>query len=168
LDLSSCTIEGEKGDPGNEDEKDMSDGEIIASGLEKNTFLEELNLSSNRLHCKGVADISEALEKNKKSKIKKLDLRCNRVSNSGAVKVAELLGANSTIETLDLSGNCLGREGAQALSDALEENTTLTALNLDSYEGAIPEIILKEIADRTKRNLKRKEEALKDESKPES
>lgn len=60
------------------------------------------------------------------TQVTRLDLKCNNVSCSGAVALADALLSNSTLERF-----C---SGAEALAKALQSNQTLTHLDLHINE----------------------------------
>ncbi|CEO98351.1 hypothetical protein PBRA_006465 [Plasmodiophora brassicae] len=59
-----------------------------------------------------------------------LDLSHNRISNDGAVKLAEMLTHDSVLISLNLADNCISGEGGAALGHALSKNATLQELSL--------------------------------------
>ena len=59
-------------------------------------------------------------------------IRCNGVSDAGAVAVAQALHHNSTLTQLYFSNSSISDAGAVALADALHHNSTLTELNLSN------------------------------------
>jgi len=54
-----------------------------------------------------------------------LDLGENKIGDSGATAMAEMLAVNSTLQTLSLQLNSIGSLGATALAKALASNHTL-------------------------------------------
>jgi len=54
-----------------------------------------------------------------------LDLCQNKIGDSGAIAMAEMLAVNSTLQGLDLPCNSIGSPGASALAKALASNHTL-------------------------------------------
>eukprot|EP00042_Codosiga_hollandica_P036109 m.272935 g.272935 ORF g.272935 m.272935 type:complete len:580 (-) comp54810_c0_seq3:389-2128(-) len=61
--------------------------------------------------------------------LKSLDLRNNKIADSGAKMLAEVLVC-TRLEVLDLQKNSIGLEGMTALSDALRTSDSLSVLNL--------------------------------------
>jgi len=56
-----------------------------------------------------------------------LGLHQNKIGDSGATAMAEMLAVNSTLQSLSLPSNSIGSHGASALAKALASNRTLTA-----------------------------------------
>jgi len=52
----------------------------------------------------------------------------NKIGDSGATAMAEMLAVNSTLQTLELQFNSIGSPGASVLAKALASNHTLTAV----------------------------------------
>ncbi len=59
-----------------------------------------------------------------------LGLADNRISDSGATALADLLRYTDTLQKLVLSGNDIHNEGGGTLVAALSQNTSLTGLYL--------------------------------------
>ena len=84
----------------------------------------------NRISDAGAVSVAEALHHN--STLTKLDLSNNSISDAGAVSVAEALHHNSTLTKLDLSNNSISDAGAVALAQALHHNSILTRLHFSN------------------------------------
>ncbi|KAI3384165.1 hypothetical protein SNEBB_008199 [Seison nebaliae] len=65
------------------------------------------------------------------TKIKRLSLRFNRITDLGAQMLAEFLKADKSITHLDLMGNDIGEEGARELGIVLEKNGSVIFINLN-------------------------------------
>lgn len=59
-----------------------------------------------------------------------LHIRCNRISNRGAIALADIFRTNKYITLVDLSENQIRYEGAQALAEVLEKNSYITSMKL--------------------------------------
>jgi hypothetical protein len=109
--------------------------------------LEQLHLASNQINCDGIEslfgnsslqklnlalnEINDADLKNFQiGNLVKLSLSCNKISDEGAIKIAQELAYNSTLNKLSLSNNEIRDEGASALATELAKNSTLTDLSL--------------------------------------
>ncbi|XP_073466185.1 NACHT, LRR and PYD domains-containing protein 3-like isoform X2 [Aquarana catesbeiana] len=76
----------------------------LASGIRNNQTLRTLNLSKNTLEGPHFRDLMEALTT---SRIKKLQLSYNRLTDSSCAHLASGIRNNQTLRTLDLYGNNL-------------------------------------------------------------
>ena len=64
------------------------------------------------------------------SSVQEVDLRFERIGNTGATALANALKVNLSVQELCLSGNQIGNMGATALADALKVNTSVQELDL--------------------------------------
>lgn len=74
--------------------------------LQKNKWIEELDLSNNGLDDDGIREISTGLAKN--TSIRELNLSSNHFTEVGAMYLSQALKQNSFLRKLDLSRNALG------------------------------------------------------------
>ncbi|XP_072891936.1 ribonuclease inhibitor-like [Hemitrygon akajei] len=95
-----------------------SGAEDIASTVNANASLTELDLSGNKLGDSGVKLVSVAL-RNPECKIQKLELESVGLTDSGAEDLVSTLRTNPSLTELDLSGNKLGDPGVKLVSVAL-------------------------------------------------
>ena len=100
-----------------------------AHALKHNTSLSELRLRGCGLRDEAICELCGGL---KWCKLKKLDLRCNRLGDQGAKGLADMLKDNPTLEELDVRG-CeeMSDDGVQYLMDAMMSNTRVKMLTLD-------------------------------------
>jgi hypothetical protein len=107
----------------------------LAGGLSsKNSVVEKLYLSSNKLRAEEAGIFARVLVANQN--LKSLDLRYNHIGDTGALELAVALRQNNTLELLVLKSNQIGSDGASALADALAANDALKDLNLlNNYIG---------------------------------
>ncbi|CAI9609731.1 unnamed protein product [Staurois parvus] len=100
----------------------------LASGIRNNPTLRTLNLSKNHLEGPQFSDLMAVLTT---SRIEKLDLTCNHLTDSSCPHLAFGIRNNQTLRTLDLSNNNL--EGPH-FSELMEALTTsrIDNLHLDS------------------------------------
>ena len=82
----------------------------LASGLAYNKFLKTLNASENNFGDEGVMFFSKEMIENSGLRLNHLDLSENYISDVEAVKIAQGLAENNTLETLSLLGNTLTAE----------------------------------------------------------
>ena len=61
-----------------------------------------------------------------------LNVYSNRIGDSGASALAEVLKMNMTLTMLNVGGNRISAAGANAVAEALKVNNTLTTLNVES------------------------------------
>ena len=99
----------------------------LASALEKNATLQELDLLYNDVGAAGAASLASALEKN--ATLQALHLAGNGVGDAGAASLASALEKNATLQELDLRHNDVGAAGAASLASALENSATLLRLD---------------------------------------
>ena len=107
-----------------------ADAAVLASALETNTTLTNLNLAHNNIGFAGAESLATALKTN--TTLTNLDLSWNNLGPAGAELLATSLKTNTTLTNLNLSRNKLGPAGAESLAKALKTNTTLTNLDLSS------------------------------------
>eukprot|EP01028_Stygiella_incarcerata_P009153 TRINITY_DN4279_c0_g1_i11.p1 TRINITY_DN4279_c0_g1~~TRINITY_DN4279_c0_g1_i11.p1 ORF type:complete len:506 (-),score=82.38 TRINITY_DN4279_c0_g1_i11:684-2123(-) len=103
----------------------------IGRMLEKNSSLVILNLRDNyRIGDEGWSQIAKGLEVN--TSLKKLDIEECGIRIIGAIKIGQMLEANSSLLSLDLSrNNSIGDEGATRISEGLKKNHSLLNLQMD-------------------------------------
>ncbi|CAF1332483.1 unnamed protein product [Rotaria sp. Silwood1] len=94
------------------------------------TWITEIELSSNHIRNDGMKYLASALKNNKT--LKALYLQWNFIGDLGVQYLADTLQVNTTITTLHLAWNIITNVGVRYLADALKCNTTLTTLNLVS------------------------------------
>ena len=96
------------------------------------TFGSCLRLQKLRVYDKigdtGAAVLADLVERN--TSLKELDLTNNNLGAPGAAALANALTINKTLTKLDLTGSNIGVSGAVALADTLKVNRTLTELHL--------------------------------------
>ncbi|XP_072133551.1 NACHT, LRR and PYD domains-containing protein 3-like isoform X2 [Mobula birostris] len=95
-----------------------SGAEDLASALNTNPSLMELDLSGNELGDSGVKLVSAAL-RNPECKIQTLWLEKVGLTDSGAEDLASALSTNPSLMELNLNGNELGDSGVKLVSAAL-------------------------------------------------
>eukprot|EP01031_Cornospumella_fuschlensis_P025129 gene25128-30346_t len=83
-----------------------SNARVLNYILQRNQWIEELDLTNNGLDDDGIREISTGLTKN--SSVKRLSLSRNHFGEIGATYLAQALQQNSTLKYLDLSRNALG------------------------------------------------------------
>eukprot|EP01012_Entosiphon_sulcatum_P016755 TRINITY_DN21643_c0_g1_i1.p1 TRINITY_DN21643_c0_g1~~TRINITY_DN21643_c0_g1_i1.p1 ORF type:complete len:1049 (-),score=132.01 TRINITY_DN21643_c0_g1_i1:9-3155(-) len=105
-------------------------GKAIATMLQVNNSLTELNFQRNSLKSDSCIALAKALRTN--PSVLTLMLRFNEIGDAGAIGLADLLRVNAVLTTLDLGGNCVQSAGGRALAEALRRNSTLRKLNLRS------------------------------------
>ena len=102
--------------------------EYFCEALTVNTALTNLNLKRNKIGDSGAGSLSDAIKVN--TVLTNLDLSDNKISAFGAGSLSDAIKVNTVLTYLNLSGNNIGASGAGSLSDAIKVNTLLTNLNL--------------------------------------
>ena len=95
--------------------------------------LEGLGISDINLSSRAAIMIFTAL-KEKKTKLKKLSMADNDVTDDACDVIAETLKVNSTLEYLNIHGNKISKEALQLILNSLRHNNTLT--ELCNYSGS--------------------------------
>ena len=99
-------------------------------------YIRDINLSTR------AAIMIFTLLKEKKTKLKKLAIANNDITDDVCDVIAETLQVNSTLEYLDIHGNKISKEASQLILNSLRHNNTLTELNLPRYsEDDIKQIL---------------------------
>ena len=89
--------------------------------------LEELWIDGINLSSRAAIMIFTAL-KEKKTKLKRLSMADNDVTDDACDVIAETLQVNSTLEYLNIHGNKISKEALQLILNSLRHNNTLTEL----------------------------------------
>ncbi|KAL4476153.1 hypothetical protein ABPG74_009886 [Tetrahymena malaccensis] len=115
----------------------------IFNSLRQNFQLKSLNLEWNRLgtDIAGLESLYVLLSNNRS--ITHLDLRNNKINQTGAHIIANIIRNNTSLSSLDLRWNELGANGGRAILQAMQENGCLVGLELAG--NGIPEEINSEI-----------------------
>ena len=112
---------------------------ILSDGIRRNQFLEELNISNNRILDLGVQHLASAINS---SALKRISLTENDVSDAGVRYLAEMLETNTKLIQLSLSQNRISNDGVKVFADVLSHrNTTLEILDLSANESIDDESI---------------------------
>ena len=107
----------------------MSDRVVprLARAIETNKALEELNLSHNRFTDHGIGLLAAAISRSRS--LKRLDVGfCARVTNAGAVALAEAVRQSPCLEVLDLDGVAVSDTAAIAFAEAVRATKLLRRL----------------------------------------
>jgi len=105
-----------------------SDVKLIAPFLRETLYITSLKLSFNKLSNQGAIIVANALQH--QQTVVHLDLGFNGIGDEGASQLASTLSTNRTLRTLCLSGNMIGEIGAKSMADCLRVNSTLQVLHL--------------------------------------
>ncbi|XP_006890448.1 PREDICTED: leucine-rich repeat-containing protein 34 [Elephantulus edwardii] len=99
--------------------------------LRQNNCLIELHMCKHDMKNFGLKQLCDALYLN--SKLRYLDISCNRITYDGIVFLASVLKSNTTLEVLDISFNRIENPGAKYLGETLaSHNRSLKALSVVS------------------------------------
>ena len=97
------------------------------------SMIEELHIKYINLSTTAAIMIFTLL-KEKKTRLKKLEMADNDITDNVCNVIAETLQVNSTLEHLNIYGNKISKEALQLLLNSLRHNNTLTVLHLpDDY-----------------------------------
>ena len=103
---------------------------ILASALSTNSTLEALSMCRNAFDDANVLHLARALS-NSPSRLQRLALTSNEITDDGVQYLAEMLQANRSLTQLWLGSNKITDRGVQSLADALvHHNKTLQVLSL--------------------------------------
>lgn len=119
----------------NLDNNNLSDStfNVLAQTLQANDTLRYLDLSNNNIDDDQASLIVESGKY-----LKKLDLSANNITDRAAITFAAVLSKNDTMTDLYLISNKIGDEGAEQLAEMLTVNTSLSNLNL--YANQISDV----------------------------
>eukprot|EP01012_Entosiphon_sulcatum_P032605 TRINITY_DN41447_c0_g1_i1.p1 TRINITY_DN41447_c0_g1~~TRINITY_DN41447_c0_g1_i1.p1 ORF type:complete len:600 (-),score=97.31 TRINITY_DN41447_c0_g1_i1:4-1803(-) len=112
---------------------------FLAKMLQTNQTLASLDLSDNNIGDEGAELLATALTSNRS--LTQLTLS-KRVEDAGAVALAMMLQANTTLRELDLRDNRIGHEGLRAFVNTLKENRTVTSLQVVPIEDGNEQQVL--------------------------
>jgi Ran GTPase-activating protein (RanGAP) involved in mRNA processing and transport len=63
--------------------------------------------------------------------IEHIDLRYNRITDTGAISISKVLRAAANLKTLNLQSNLIQEDGAESVAESLEGNDNLLYINLN-------------------------------------
>lgn len=107
---------------------------ILVEALNNNKTLQDLSLWNNRISDDGAMCLAQVLSTNNNT-LKILNLGKNGITDTGAEELAEMLRKNQTLTELYLGDNNISDKGVQMLAKSIEKsNTTLEILSLTSNE----------------------------------
>ena len=122
----------------------------LGESLKRNRGLKSLNISYCSIDDQGVESLASALEMN--GSLEELNLRGNRaVTGIGHVALGESLKRNRGLMTLNISYFGIDDKGMKSLASALEMNSSLAVLDLRG-NGAVTGIGLMSLGENLKRN----------------
>ena len=96
------------------------------------SMIEKLYIAGINLSTRAAIMIFTLL-KEKKTKLKRLGMAYNDITDDVCDVIAETLQVNSTLEYLNIYGNKISKEASQLLLNSLRHNNTLTELYLPHY-----------------------------------
>jgi len=120
-----------------------SSGFYIADSLSKNTILEEIYLSNNKVNENGLNSLINILL-NKNKSITTLDLSYNNLQQENIISIGDFLSSNPNLKYLDLSGNSIEEQSANLFGISLKKNTNLNVIKLNKCnlnENSSPQIL---------------------------
>ena len=132
--------------------------------LKNNYTLENLYIGSNQISDDikegyyGAQAIATALQTNKNSALKILNISNNEIGDAGAIAFANMLKVNKTLTDLYISSpTTIGNDGVQAIVDALKtHNNTLVLFAFESSNTISKEILieLNKLIERNRKTFK--------------
>ena len=100
----------------------------LSNSLLRNTSVNFINFSQNKLKCDGFYEFVELMRVN--TTIQEVSFGQCLISNDGLEVLSDFLEHNSTLRHLDISRNSFNDSGFDAFAQALAENDGLTFLDL--------------------------------------
>lgn len=94
----------------------------LSNALTYNTTLEYLTLCHCQVQNSGARAIAKAIQSNRQSNLKSLDLRNSGITNIGARELSHVLKCNTVLEELYLSDNGISDNGANLIAEAILMN----------------------------------------------
>ena len=102
--------------------------ECIANFLLHNSKMEELDISNNFMQATAIRKVFKSMRNI--SKLRKLYIHHNMITNEVADDIAVILSQNARLEELDISHNNLQTSGATKIFQGITHISTLTKLNI--------------------------------------
>ncbi len=127
-------------------------------------YLERLNLGSNMMSDVAIDQIVQSFKDHPNLKVLDLGMykstgdmgtTTNNMGTNGAIKLAQLIKLNSSIEYLNIMMNGININGIIAIADALAYNQTIKYLEYEQYGLDISQIIRSDIKSKLKANILR-------------
>ena len=97
--------------------------ETLIEAIQVNTTLQSLDISHNTIFGDGLSSISKI-----NSALCKLNLSSNKITDEGAMRLAEAIKVNKTLQKLNISKNWISKEGVMRIVEACTINRTLHKL----------------------------------------
>ena len=104
---------------------------ILAPDIASSPVLEVLDVSYNKLKSKGGSVLAKAIMSSSGStRLRSLNVTCNKIGSTGMQSFAKLLSTNTTLEEFYVGSNNLGFDGACMITSILKVNYKLRILNI--------------------------------------
>ena len=108
----------------------------LSECLKEDDVVQKINLNNfkydnNKITNEGAIKIAEAIKVNKT--LQELYINNNNISDDGAAAISNALKSNNSLQILDMSWNKITSEGAKLIAEAIKVNKTLHTLNLYQY-----------------------------------
>lgn len=116
-----------------------SNARVISHVLQRNKWIEELDLSNNGLDDDGIREIAAGIAKNEG--VKHLNLSSNHFGEVGAMYLSQAIRQNSVLRRLDLSRNALGFRSISILRTCCEPKD----IEIDTFGNYVFEEILNSV-----------------------
>ena len=117
--------------------RDEYDGDhlvmCLSECLKEDNIVQKVDLtnyyySNNKITSKGAIKIAEAIKVNKT--LQELDIHDNNISDNGAAAISDALKSNNSLQILNMSYNNITSEGAKLIAEAIKINKTLQELDI--------------------------------------
>lgn len=112
--------------------------QMIGPALKKNISITSLSLFMNPIQSFGCKYLAEGLKSNKT--LIRVNLKDCQIQDEGCMYLGEAIKTNQCLMHLDISGYDIKVDGYNALIDGLNENTSLTDLTL-SKDKSVPDYL---------------------------
>ena len=114
----------------------------IAIAVSCNVHLQEFDISKNYLQASSVIKVAKGLQKI--STLTKLSIDNNKITNTAAFYIADVISCNSNLQELDIGSNDLQALGATIILNSLQKISSLTTLYINN--NTITEEVADDIA----------------------
>ena len=104
----------------------------LSECLKEDNTVQKVNMNryniDNKITSKGAIKVAEAIKMNKT--LQELDISYNNISDDGAADISDALKSNNSLQILKMSSNNITVSGAIKIAEAIRVNKTLQELNI--------------------------------------
>ncbi|XP_073687071.1 leucine-rich repeat-containing protein 34 [Garra rufa] len=112
---------------------------VLSKTLEGNSAIKGLDLRCNSVTDEGAVYVAHLIQESES--LQSLDLMCNNIEVDGAEVIAKSLHKNKNLKMLRMTGNKIGNKGAMQLAAMLQINTTLEEIDISDCDLATQSVI---------------------------